>query len=406
MNFIKKWWAILGPGILYAGAAIGVSHLVQSTRAGAQFGWGLLGAVVIANIIKYPFIRLGSVFTFKTGESLLFGYQRIGNWALYVFMVLTICSMFIIQAAITLVTSGIFYQVFGFSGDITWACLTVLIITCFLLGFGRLGLLNNIIKVVIIFLSISTIIAALSSSTVAAPSGPVFDIGNSTHLVFLIALMGWMPAPLDISVWQSQWYKDLSNAPEEIKKNRIFDFNIGYIGTAILAIFFLWLGKNLMYGKGLEFAAGAVGFSGQIIGLYESAIGKGFVLVIAISVFTTMFSTSLTCMDAFPRVLSESFALARGVADSKSERFYYLLWLSALAVGSGLIIVNFQSNLKGLVDFATILSFLATPLICVLNFWAYQKCVGIKDMKSGFKFYSFVSFILILGFCFLYLSTF
>ena len=33
-NFLKK----LGPGILFAGAAIGVSHLVQSTKAGADFG--------------------------------------------------------------------------------------------------------------------------------------------------------------------------------------------------------------------------------------------------------------------------------------------------------------------------------------------------------------------------------
>ena len=39
MGWIKK----LGPGLLFAGAAIGVSHLVQSTRAGADFGWGLLG---------------------------------------------------------------------------------------------------------------------------------------------------------------------------------------------------------------------------------------------------------------------------------------------------------------------------------------------------------------------------
>ena len=32
----------LGPGLLFAGAAIGVSHLVQSTRSGADFGFGLI----------------------------------------------------------------------------------------------------------------------------------------------------------------------------------------------------------------------------------------------------------------------------------------------------------------------------------------------------------------------------
>ena len=40
----------LGPGLLFAGAAIGVSHLVQSTRAGADFGLGLLWVLLLINI--------------------------------------------------------------------------------------------------------------------------------------------------------------------------------------------------------------------------------------------------------------------------------------------------------------------------------------------------------------------
>ena len=43
---IKK----LGPGLLFAGAAIGVSHLVQSTRAGADYGWGLTWALLLVNL--------------------------------------------------------------------------------------------------------------------------------------------------------------------------------------------------------------------------------------------------------------------------------------------------------------------------------------------------------------------
>jgi Mn2+/Fe2+ NRAMP family transporter len=51
--------AKLGPGLLYAGAAVGVSHLVQSTRAGAQFGFALVAVVIISNILKYPFFQVG-----------------------------------------------------------------------------------------------------------------------------------------------------------------------------------------------------------------------------------------------------------------------------------------------------------------------------------------------------------
>ena len=42
-----------------AGAAIGVSHLVQSTRAGAMYGWGALIFVLLANLMKYPFYEYG-----------------------------------------------------------------------------------------------------------------------------------------------------------------------------------------------------------------------------------------------------------------------------------------------------------------------------------------------------------
>ena len=47
----------LGPGILYAGAAIGASHLVQSTRAGADYSFELIWVIVLVNLFKYPFFE-------------------------------------------------------------------------------------------------------------------------------------------------------------------------------------------------------------------------------------------------------------------------------------------------------------------------------------------------------------
>ena len=38
---------LAGPGLIFTGAAIGTSHLVQSTRAGAMFGVALLGVIVL-----------------------------------------------------------------------------------------------------------------------------------------------------------------------------------------------------------------------------------------------------------------------------------------------------------------------------------------------------------------------
>jgi Mn2+ and Fe2+ transporters of the NRAMP family len=64
----------LGPGILLAGACIGGSHLMSSTTAGARFGFALVGLILLTNLLKYPFLLVGSRFTAATGQSLLEGF--------------------------------------------------------------------------------------------------------------------------------------------------------------------------------------------------------------------------------------------------------------------------------------------------------------------------------------------
>ena len=49
---MRKFLRILGPGLLYAGAAIGVSHLVQSTRAGAMFNFDLSYTIGVTNSFR------------------------------------------------------------------------------------------------------------------------------------------------------------------------------------------------------------------------------------------------------------------------------------------------------------------------------------------------------------------
>lgn len=48
----------MGPGILMASAAVGGSHIVASTQAGAIYGWQLMIIIILANLFKYPFFPL------------------------------------------------------------------------------------------------------------------------------------------------------------------------------------------------------------------------------------------------------------------------------------------------------------------------------------------------------------
>lgn len=398
-SFLNK----LGPGFLFAGAAIGVSHLVQSTRAGADFGFSLLWALLLINAIKYPFFEFGPRYAAATGKSLLDGYQKLGKGALLAYFILTFATMFTIQTAVTIVTAGISVSLFGGSIVLWTAIITA--ICCGILLLGRYKALDNLMKAIVICLTVSTIIAvALVTNTGATYS---FEQGiptDTASVAFLIAFMGWMPAPLDISIWHSVWTVEKKKLePSLSPKQSRFDFNVGYAATTILAIGFLALGALVMYGSGETFSSNAGEFANQLISLYTTSLGNEAKWIIGIAALTAMFSTTLTTLDGSPRVMhSTTEILAK-----KKFKSGYLFWLLVLAAGTLTIFFFFLSEMGLLIKIATILSFLTAPFYAVLNYLVITGKHTPKEAQPaiGLKLYSLLSILILIGFSFWYLTT-
>jgi len=196
----------LGPGLLFAGAAIGVSHLVQSTRAGADFGWGLVWALLLINLFKYPFFQYGPRYAQATGETLLDGYYKLGKGYLWTYFILNLATMFTIQSAVTIVTAGLASTLFGLTSDlVSWGIIITLSCSVILI-LGKYQWLDKLIKIIMVTLAISSVLAvsvALVKNDTPLSFQQVFP--ESSGLLFLIAFLGWMPAPLDISIWHSIW---------------------------------------------------------------------------------------------------------------------------------------------------------------------------------------------------------
>lgn len=355
----------LGPGLLYAAAAIGVSHLVQSTRAGADFGLQLIIAVLVANLIKYPIFKVGPVYTSVTGKSLLEGYQKVGKLGLPLFYIMTLLTMFTVQAAVTVVTAGLALNILGIEISAAYMTLALLIISAIILLAGKYNILDNFIKVIVIVLTITTIASVIAAyfGSFPKPLEPKnFSLDNTTHLFFLVALIGWMPAPMDVPIWHSMWTLEKNKIEKVSPEDSIKDFKIGFIGTALLACCFLALGHLVMYRSGISFAPQAARFAGQLIDMYSRALGEWSKPLISIAAFTTMFSTTLTCLDAFPRILGEADRL------TFKKQNTYPLWLAALTIGAFLIVEFFLQNMRAFVDFATTLSFVVGPIYAYFNY--------------------------------------
>ena len=369
---IKGLLKTLGPGLLWAGAAIGVSHLVQSTKAGATFGYELIWVIIIANLLKYPFFEFGPRYAAATGEPLLTGYARLGKWAVYILLLLTIGTMFSIQAAVTVVTAGLCISIFDSTlSPVAWSAI-LLALSLFIIAVGKYATLDKVVKFIILSLTISTIAAVIMTlgyePETKTEFAHIFSWEDDTHIIFLIALVGWMPAPIDIAVWHSFWTvarsKETGYAPK--LKESLFDFNVGYIGTAFLATCFLILGAQVMYGSGEVFSDSGGKFANQLINLYSESIGGWSKLIISVAALATMFSTTITCLDAFPRVLTPTTKLL--FPQIIKIRGLNYIWILIVIAGALVLLGGFIENMGDMVKLATILSFLTAPVLAFLNY--------------------------------------
>ncbi len=375
-----------GPGLLMAGAAIGVSHLVQSTRAGADFGFQLIVVVLLINLLKYPFFEYGHRYPVATGKNLLDGYRLMGSGFLYAFMLLALITAVGSIAGVTFVTAGIAQYFFGdVIPPIMWSVVVMAVCVGLLVG-GHYKALDGTMKVIMAVLAVATVVAVGASvihGPVAAPGFVSPSPWNFAALPFLIALMGWMPAPVEISVFQSLWIQanDRSAGRRTTLEEARFDFNFGYGLTIVLAVFFVALGAMVMHGSGLVLQNSSGGFATQLVAVYKQVLGNWAGPVIGIAAFATMFSTTLTVIDGYPRALAVGTNIIAPKLGATNR--LYVVWMALTCVAAMVLIIRFASSLTGLVDLVTTMAFLSAPVASYLNYRLITSSHTPKEMQPG-----------------------
>ncbi len=415
-NLVKA----MGPGILFASTAIGVSHIVQSTKAGAEFGFGLLWAVLLANLLKYPFFEYGSRFANATGKSIIDGYLSLGKWALWLYFLITIASMFFVCAAVGKVTSGFMENLFGIDNELSWPMATTAIVFGIcgtILISGKYNLLDSLIKVIGIVLLLSTItaftLALLNGPLPKTPDFTAVDPWGAAGLAFLIPLMGWMPTAVDLSTWNSLWtierIKQTGYKPK--LKETLFDFNFGYIISVLLSVCFVTMGAYMLYGTGANMPKESDQFAGSVVGLYTEVIGSWSYIIIAAATFSIMFGTCIAVFDGYARALKRTSELLFLSNNNKiiSNKNLYPVSIAVLIFGTFLLIWSFEGtgDFGILVNIATIISFLIAPVIAVFNFILVQKkYIGADAMPPiWMHVLSYMGIIFLTGFSIYFIAS-
>ncbi len=369
-TFIKN----LGPGLLFASMAIGTSHLVLSTKAGAQYGWIMVIPIILANIFKYPFFEFGVRYTHLTNKTLIEGYRNRGKGYLWFYASITLVTTFTILAALYTVTAGLFINLFKISDiSIAHVALGLFVLISSLLIVGRYRFLENSLKFVVSILFIAliatTALVILRGQVEEVENFSPTPIFNEAGILFLIGLMGWMPTTVEASSWVSLWSieKWKNKAGKPTLKQSLQEFNTGYFLTALLAIFFLIIGWMTLYGTNTQLSGNAVTFADQVVSLFTTHIGSWAYVFIAVSAFATMFSTCMTAHDAVARVSLDILDLLSPKTVLTGRKGVFALAVVVLALVNFVVIAAFAANMGELVALATGVSFVFAPIIGYMN---------------------------------------
>ncbi|AMF93433.1 Nramp family divalent metal transporter [Vibrio fluvialis] len=396
----------LGPGIMMAAAAVGGSHLVASTKAGAIYGWQLAVLILLVNLFKYPFFKAGVQYTMGTGDSLVEGYAKMGKPYLWIFTVLAVFSGIVNTAALLMFSASLLSYFIPFELSMPVLC-GIVLATCLIILFaGHYRALDTLSKVIMAVLTIATLLAVVIAAANPAPVTVTTEGPSPWTLAaigFLVVTMGWMPAPIEISSLTSVWLKSQCRQQRVTAQSALFDFNVGYIGTAILAIVFLALGALVLHGTGVELSKSGVGFSHQLVGLYASTIGEWSRYLIAVIAFFCIFGSTITVIDGYSRVIAESQRLLKEQKEQSPKVLQG--WMILVSAASLAIIVFFASALMPMLNFAMIMAFMTTPVFALLNYVLVTRTELPDELKVGpkLKALSILGLIYLFGFLALFI---
>ena len=199
-------------------------------------------------------------------------------------------------------------------------------------------MLDGVTKWIMIALTTATIAAVIIAAgkpTVMAVDFVAVSPWNLATLGFIVALMGWMPAPLEFAAITSMWTSAKVKADHTNHRQGLLDFNVGYIVSGVLALFFLSLRVySCSTVQVKRFSWLVVRISIRLINMYTATIGEWSRLLVAFVAFMCMFGTTITCADGYGRANAECWRLLKGEQEINKKQIAF--W-TTYAIGGGLI---------------------------------------------------------------------
>jgi len=307
----------IGPGIIWAMSAIGQTHVVLSTYAGARFGFDLLWMVVLAHVLTYPVFEFGARYAIATGHSLNHAYLgMLGvRWIAVPFLGFMVLAVpFLLVASLGSVTASILLAAFPSVGFATWAGVIAVGTAALLFG-GHYRWLERLNLAMASILLVGVAIAfGLEPPEGGALTAGLLPAIPAGALVTLVAMMR-LPSDAGSSILLSAWALERRDAapedsPAEAMRGILFGLRCGYALSLGVSFVFLSLGATVLRPRGVDLEG--VDLALQLSRVFTETVGAWTFPLFILIAFVALFSGYYAAADGVPRVLEDLVRRIRG----------------------------------------------------------------------------------------------
>ncbi len=370
--------------MMMAATAVGVSHLVYSTQAGADYGFSLAWLIVLIVVLKYPAFRFAVDYANATEQSLVTAYSKISKVAMAWLVVGFFVDMFIATGAVSMVTAGLIISVFDVPLPGPQVAVGLMVISAIVLLNGQYAKAERLVKILVLAFSVLAVAATLFAIPLLGNDGRGLFAAltpDRSLAVFVIAMAGWMPMPTNGAILYSKWVCERKKIDGEAfdDARALEDFRNGYGLTLVLALCFVAMGTAVLFETGRQVPSTAAGFATELFGIFTAVIGAWSYPIIAAAGIAVLWSTQVALMDALPRVTDNLVSVFQGRPADAPTRFR--TFLAVQVVGVSFMLLFLMGNFTSFIYFATSMGFVAGPAIAYYNY----RAVTSSDVAADYR---------------------
>lgn len=373
----------IGPAALVAAAFIGPGTVTVATKAGANFGfdllWALLFSIIATIILQEMTARLGVVGQRGLGESIRELIKHPVAKALSV--VLVVSAIIVGNAAyeggnIAGATLGIqaVWNYSEFFGRLDIVALIIGLIAFSVLWTGKYHLIEKTLIGVVMLMSFAFLLTFVITKPdlLGLLEGLFVPSLPSGSTLTVIALIGTTVVPYNLFLHSSSVKKKWQSADDLPQARKDLYISIPFGGLISIAI--VSTAASAFFGSQLE-----VNSAADMAKSIEPVFGSFAKVMIAVGLFSAGISSAITAPLASAYALSGLLNLTE---DMRSTKFR-IIWISILVVG--VIVASLGLNPVSVIWFAQIANGLLLPVIAIFLLWAMNQSFLGDYKNNGWK---------------------